>query len=105
MKKFILTLMGVISFLSLSVINTSCDKLSCDGLGTLSVENKSLNTVQRLMINGVNYGSIDPGKTKEVELTPGTYAWQLVGLSGGSGCSPAVANIAKCETSSFSCSN
>jgi len=105
MKKFFLTLMGVVSFLSLSVINTSCEDLSCDGLGTLSIENKSLNTVQRLMINGVNYGSIDPGKTKEVELTPGAYVWQLEGLSGGSGCSAAAVNIAKCETSSFSCSN
>lgn len=105
MKKFILTVMGLISFLSVSVISTSCDELTCSGNGTLSVENKSLNTVQRLMINGVNYGSVDPGKTKEVELTPGTYAWQLVGLSGGSGCSPAVVNIVECETSSFSCSN
>lgn len=83
----------------------SCDELVCNGKGILSLENKSLNTVQRIMIDGVNYGSLDPGKKKEIELAPGQHLWQLVGLSGGTGCSAAYVIIQECETSAFSCSN
>ena len=83
----------------------SCDKIGCDGKGTLSLENKSLNTVQRIMIDGVNYGSLDPGEKKDIELAPGQHLWQLEGLSGGSGCSAAYVIIQECETSSFSCSS
>ncbi|MEK6833707.1 MAG: hypothetical protein AABY32_06700 [Nanoarchaeota archaeon] len=81
----------------------SCEELGCDGMGTLSLENASHNTVQRIMINGVNYGTIDDGETKKIKLTPGTYAWQLVGISGGTGCSAAVVTIVECKTSSFKC--
>jgi hypothetical protein len=81
----------------------SCEDLTCNGMGKLSVENTSIGTVQRLMVDGVNYGSVDPGETLEVELAPGEHIWQLVGLSGGTGCSPAAVIIMECETSAFSC--
>jgi len=103
MKKF--NLFVLFSFIIISFTSFSCDNMCLNGgKGTLSVENRSLNTVQRLMINGVNYGSVDPGETLDVELNPGVYEWQLVGLSGGTGCSAAVVTINECETSSFSCS-
>jgi hypothetical protein len=82
----------------------SCEDLTCDGKGTLSVENSSISTTQRLMVDGVNYGSVDPGKTKEVDLAPGQHIWQLVALAGGTGCSAATVIIEKCETSSYKCS-
>ncbi len=86
-------------------IGSSCEPIEeCDGHGTLSLTNKSHSTVQRIMINGVNYGTLDPGEHKDIELVPGVYSWQLVGISGGTGCSAATVTIVECETQGFSCS-
>jgi hypothetical protein len=104
MKK---TRMIFIAIAMILVISSSCDKSSdttCDGMGTLSVKNTSLNTVQRLMIDGVNYGSLDPGTSKDAKLAPGTHSWQLIGISGGQGCSVASVIIVTCQTSSYECS-
>lgn len=101
MKKVIILLAAVL------FIGISCEGIldTCEGKGTLELTNKSRNTVQRIMINGVNYGTIDPGETKDIRLTPGMYGWQLVGISGGSGCSAAAVTITECTTQAFSCSN
>ncbi len=107
MKKINFALLMAAIFIAALSINLSCDKLDaspCTGKGTLTLTNKSLTTVQRIMINGVNYGSLDPGNKKSIELTPGTYDWQLVGLSGGTGCSAAKVNIVACEDQGYSCS-
>ncbi|MEK7572286.1 MAG: hypothetical protein AAB493_00280 [Patescibacteria group bacterium] len=104
MKTIKMTLIVIALIVIAASTNLSCEKLFCDGMGTLSLENKSLLTVQKIMINGVNYGSLDPGKTKEIKLTPGIYMWQLVGISGGTGCSAAAVTIVECETVAFSCS-
>lgn len=87
--------------------NMSCEPISTactSGKGTLVLTNKSLSTVQRIMINGVNYGTLDPGEKKEIELSPGAYEFQQVGLSGGTGCSAAVVTISECDRQAFSCS-
>lgn len=76
---------------------------TCDGMGYLQVENTSLQTLQKLMIDGVNYGTVDPGETKKVSLAEGGHNWQLVGIDGG-GCSAAYVIIVECETSSYNCS-
>ena len=87
----------------LSLMLSSCDELNfCNGMGTLSVENKSDGTLQKLMIDGVNYGTIDPGETKEVKLAAGSHNWKVVGYNGG-GCNEASVIIVECETTSFSC--
>lgn len=99
-KLLVSTIAVIVAFTSFS-----CDEVVCDGKGTLSHENKSLNTVQRIMIDGVNYGSLDPGEMEEIKLAPGQHLWQLAGISGGSGCSAAYVIIQECETSAFSCSN
>jgi hypothetical protein len=98
MKKW-LALSGVV----FSLLSLSCEDLVCDGMGTLSVKNTSIGTVQQLHVDGVNYGTVDPGKTKEVDLAPGEHSWQMIGLSGGVGCSSATVIIQECKTSSFSC--
>jgi len=82
---------------------SSCDEV-CDGLGTLKLTNSSLGTVQKLMVDGVNYGTIDPGETKDIELAPGERDFQQVGISGGAGCSAATVIIVKCKTTAFTCS-
>lgn len=99
-----MTLVAIALLVIVASTNFSCEPITdCDGKGTLSLENKSHNTVQRIMINGVSYGTIDDGETKEIKLVPGIYAWQLIGISGGTGCSAAVVTIVECKTQSFSC--
>lgn len=104
MKNGIKLILAVVVII-ISFTSFSCDNAFCDGMGTLSLENKSLSAVQRIMIDGVNYGSLDPGETQEIELAPGQHLWQLEGLSGGSGCTAAYVIIQECETSAYSCSN
>jgi hypothetical protein len=84
---------------------TSCKNKDsdCNGNGTLKLTNSSHSTVQRAMVDGVNYGSIDPGGSKEIKLPPGQHDWQLVGISGGSGCSAAKVTIVECKTAGFEC--
>jgi hypothetical protein len=84
---------------------SSCKKkeATCSGSGTLKLTNSSHATVQRAMIDGVNYGSLDPGEAKEISLPAGQHDWQLVGISGGSGCSAAKVTIVECKTAGFEC--
>lgn len=84
---------------------SSCKKTCNNGMGTLELTNKSLNTVQKLMVDGVNYGTIDPSESKEITLAAGEHEFQQVGISGGSGCSAGKVIIVECETSGFSCNN
>ena len=93
----------IFAFIGLFILS-SC-KETCDGMGTLKLTNKSISTVQRIMVDGVNYGTIDPGESKEIELAPGEHDFQQLGISGGSGCSAAKIIIVECKTTGFSCSN
>ena len=105
MKKSRMSLVIIALLAVMPFMNFSCDLVNdCDGMGTLSIENSSLLTVQKLMIDGVNHGSVDPNETKEVKLAPGTHVWQMEGISGGTGCSAASVIIVECKTSSFKCS-
>lgn len=100
MKTKSITLLMLLPIVWLS----SCTKEDiCDGMGTLELTNDSHSTVQRIMIDGVNYGTLDPNESKEIKLSPGQHEWQLVGISGGSGCSAATVIIVECQTLGFSC--
>lgn len=106
MRSNLKKLLVVLPLVVLTLIGGSCKpKNTCNGKGTLKLSNDSHGTVQRAMVDGVNYGSIDPGGSKEISLPPGSHDWQLVGISGGSGCSAAKVTIVECQTSSFSCGN
>lgn len=73
--------------------------------GILRCTNTSNSTVQRILISGTNYGSLDPGETLSIELAPGSWTLQFVGINGGSGCSLSSFNIAACQTVSRACSH
>lgn len=105
MKSFsrILVLPILISVMSLTSCNKSKDKGCTSGSGTLKLTNSSHGTVQRIMIDGVNYGSLDPGESKDISLAAGQHDWQLQGISGGTGCSSAKVTIVECQTTSFQC--
>lgn len=105
MKKVKLILIALVMLTITASVNTSCEGLVCNGKGTLQLTNKSLHTVQKVMINNVNYGTLDPGEKKDYELSPGVYAFQQVGISGGTGCSVAAVTISECDTQGFSCSS
>jgi hypothetical protein len=104
MKKIKLFLIALVLLTITASVNTSCEDLTCNGKGTLKLTNNSHSTVQKIMINGISYGTLDPNEVKEIELSPGTYAWQLVGIAGGTGCSAAVVTITECDTQGFQCS-
>ncbi|MFA5420134.1 MAG: hypothetical protein WC341_16900 [Bacteroidales bacterium] len=100
MKNFIkITLLVMVSFF----FSSSCKK-ACDGRGTIEVTNKSLSTVQRIVIDGVNYGTIDPGEKFSHKMLPGKYTVIVEGISGGEGCGDAELTVAECETTGISCS-
>ena len=101
-KKQYIVILFLFLFVSFSL--SSCEE-TCSGMGTLKLTNKSLNTVQKLMVDGVNHGTIDPGESQEISLAAGEHEFQQVGISGGNGCSAASVIIVECETSAFSCSN
>jgi len=76
----------------------------CHGKGTLSIENKSLHTVQQIIIDNTNYGTLDPGDKNEYSLAEGTHSLDINGISGGGGCYPSSVFIVECETEYMSCS-
>lgn len=90
---------------SICLVGVSCGKLCPSSNGTLALKNSSLNTVQKIMIDGVNYGTLDPGEDDTYDLPAGEHEFAQVGISGGTGCSPAKVIIVECETQSFQCKN
>ncbi len=103
-KSRLLLAIPILAILSLHF--TACDKEAyCEGRGTLNVENKSLHTVQRILIDGTNYGSLDPGESKDIELAAGKYTLQFVGINSGGGCTPSQVTIDACGEEGRSCSN
>lgn len=91
---------------------TACDKddiapppssTACN-TGILRCTNSSLHTVQRIVISGVNHGTLDPGETRIIELAPGNWTLRFLGIAGGPGCTESSFNIAACQTVSRGCS-
>ena len=75
----------------------------CNGKGELTLRNTSTQTLQRVMVNGVNYGTLDPGESETYNLTPGTYTVEQDGVSGGGGCGEFIVNVTECSSQSFGC--
>lgn len=101
MKKLLSISSLILTFFILTIM-LSCDS-DCEGKGYLKLTNTSTGTVQRIMIDGINYGSLDPGESKSISLPAGEHEFQQVGISGGAGCSPAKVIIVECETQGFEC--
>jgi hypothetical protein len=90
--------------IAFAICFSACKKAeNCSGVGTLSLTNKSSGTQQKIIINGVGYGNLNPGESKDIDLSPGVYTWQLVGISGGTGCSAATLNVSECMKYSYNC--
>ena len=101
MKKLLSISSLILTFFILTIM-LSCES-DCKGEGYLKLTNTSTGTVQRIMIDGINYGSLDPGESKSISLPAGEHEFQQVGISGGAGCNPAKVIIIECETQGFEC--
>ncbi len=73
-------------------------------VGWLLLSNKSSNTIQKITIDGSNYGTIYPGKEEIYELYPGKYEVKIEGVNREGGCSPFFVTIIAGATQAYSCS-
>jgi hypothetical protein len=105
MKKSIFILVALSSiFLNFASCSPEEEDDDCiEGYGILKIGNGSLNTVHKIMIDGINYGTLDPGDVGSYPLRPGKHEVQSVGIAGGAGCSPAQVIIVECGTESLVC--
>lgn len=105
MKPLSLALLGLLIVSITSCTKPEDDDCELPGYGFLKISNTSLNTIQRVQIDGTNYGTLDPGDTETYPLGVGTHTFQSIGISGGSGCSLASVIIVECATEARGCSN
>jgi hypothetical protein len=87
-----------------SEANYSDDSCTCGGYGFFSAQNTSVTTVQKVLINNTNYGTLDPGEKEEFRLPAGNYEVVFQAISGGGGCNPAQIVIVECTTVARNCS-
>jgi hypothetical protein len=76
----------------------------CNGSGSLRLENSSTSNYYKINIDGINYGSLDPGESKDYTLPAGNHSFEFQKLTGpGNGCSSANVIIVACQVQGFYC--
>lgn len=101
---FIMALTCLFVISSCELVEEETPKPDCRGKGYLTQTNGSLHTIQQIIIDGTNYGSLDPGDTETFTLAAGRHEVRVVGVNGG-GCSPTTVTIVECETEGRICRN
>ena len=99
--------MFLISLLCTGII-TSCTEEKKDncikpGYGLLKLSNGSNTTIHKILIDGTNYGTLDPGETGSYLLPAGQHTFESVGISGGGGCGQASVIMVACSTEARIC--
>ncbi len=110
-NNFFRMFLGCLALVTVLFFFTACQEAGgqvvdddCGGHGTLKLTNDSSGTVQQLKIDGVNYGTIDPGESKEMSLPAGRHTVVTINYrTGNYACSSFTVIIVECETESFSC--
>lgn len=82
--------------------SVSC-KEKCMGVGKIKFSNQSTNSVYRIIVDGVSYGNIEPGESKEVSLAARERTVQLVGIDGTAGCPAQLIIVEECDIMQVSC--
>jgi len=105
--KFFITLSSLVG---LSIFFQSCipedtETSWCSDSGTLVLHNTSANTVQKILIDGTNYGTLYPGDRQEIDLPVGKYEVYLKSTSGEGGCSPSYVTLQDCDRIGRQCDN
>lgn len=90
---------------AIAVLFASCKKEdTCTGFGTLKLTNTSASHYHKIVIDSIDYGTLDPGKNKEVRLAAGSHILRFAPFGGsGNGCSSATVIVVECQTQSFTC--
>lgn len=101
-KKVVLIL--ILLFVAMMMLS-SCNKYVYKGqkIGILELTNMSESTVHEIVVNDSIYGTLQPGKSMKIKLTPGVYTWEFKGVN-GEGCIPTTGTIIEGYTQSFNCS-
>lgn len=86
----------------IQLIAVSC-KEKCMGVGKIKFTNQSTNSAYRIIVDGVSYGNIMPGESKEVSLAARERTVQLVGIEGTVGCPAQQLYVEECEIMQVSC--
>lgn len=108
---FVMKILIILSSLvGLSIFFQSCmpedvETSDCSDSGTLVLQNTSANTVQKILIDGTNYGILYPGDKQEIDLPVGKYEVYLKSTSGGRGCSPSYVTLQDCDRIGRQCDN
>lgn len=99
------TVSALLFLLLAGLLMPGCKDLYCD-TGTLAYTNDSYCTTHRLSIDGVSYGLVYPGETREIDLEKGRYLIQVFGDGiCGYGCTPGSVSVSACKTTVLGCSN
>jgi hypothetical protein len=95
----------VISMLLLGGCKALVEKCETDNTGTFSVENASATgKAYKILIDGINYGIVGAGQTKEWELTAGTHVVQILfAETGNAACSVSAPSVIKCKKNGLRC--
>lgn len=105
MRTRILPGLLVISILWLGGCKALVDKCDLDNTGTFSLENASASgQAYKILIDGINYGIVGAGQTKEWELTAGTHVVQILfAETGNTACSISAPSVIKCKKNGLRC--
>ncbi|MBM3285226.1 MAG: hypothetical protein FJY81_05080 [Candidatus Aminicenantes bacterium] len=103
-KKNLLFLMATVVLLSLA---PACQLLECErnNTGTFYIENQSQSgRAYKILIDGINYGIVGAGNTKEWDIAAGPHVVQILFAdTGATACSTSVPTVIKCKKTGLSC--
>ncbi len=103
------TLLGL--FVISTILFSSCESLvgKCEinDTGTFYIENESgKGQAYKILIDGINYGIVGAGQTKEWELAAGPHVVQILfAESGNIACSVSAPTVIKCQKTGLRCSS
>ena len=88
---------------SCNVLQDECEK---NDTGTFFITNNSqTGKSYKILIDGINYGIVGAGDTKEWTLASGPHAVQIIdAATGNAACTASVPTVIKCQRNGLSCS-
>ena len=96
----------VISILFFSGCEAVLEECERNNTGTFYIENES-NTgkAYKILIDGINYGVVGAGQTKEWELAAGPHVVEILFAdTGRTACSVSAPTVIKCQKTGLKCS-
>lgn len=100
----VLSIVSVVLFSSCESLLSKCE---VNDTGTFYIENESAKgQAYKILIDGINYGIVGAGQTKEWELAAGPHVVQILfAESGNVACSVSAPTVIKCQKAGLRCSS